>query len=210
MASETLNGSDNAPTEDDRVHLGKLALVFIGFAILYLATAYYFDLTDQTKTESSVTTGQLYGPIETTSKNTLIEIELINPDVHNSWSFVQTTVLDEKKRYVTGFGSNFFHESGRSYEGNWVESEARGDVKITLPDPGKYFLKFAVSGARTNDRTGQDLTQKGRLDVTVRHKKGTSAFYLILGLAILVIGVILNEVRNQTIISVVSIFTRDD
>jgi hypothetical protein len=204
MASETLNEPDNTPLkQEDSVHLGRVALVFIGFAILYLATAYYFD-SDVQRNSDTVATGQLFGPIQTKNKNTVVEIELVNPGVNNSWKYVEATVLDDQKNVVSSFSSNFHHASGRDHEGPWNESEKRSGVKVALPKPGKYFLKFAVRGGETYDRTGKDLTNNTRITVIVTHKNGTPVFYSYFGIALLIIGVILNEIRNQTIISVIS------
>ena len=184
--------------EEDRVHLGYVALVFIGFSLLYLATGFFFNASTNT-VERTVSTASPYGPITTSKKDTLVEITLRNRQVRQSWNNVEVEVLDSGQRSITAFGGEFFHESGY----DWAESERTRSVKVVLPKPGNYYLKFNVTGASAHARTGKDLTDSTYLDVSIEYKRGGSEVLNWLGIIILIIGVVLNEIRNQSILTMI-------
>jgi len=198
-----------APDEDEQINWGKVALVFIGFAILYLATAFYFDINDNELKRTVVSTSKPYGPIKTTKNNTVAAITLTDYNLTNRWTYVETNVVNEQNVVITSFGGKFFQESGRDSEGPWSESATLSDVKITLPKPGNYYLKFTVQSGGVYASTGTDVTQNSRIGVEVSLKKGASTLYTVLGLIFLVIGVVLNEVRHRTIITMIENFTDD-
>ena len=184
--------------EEDRVHLGYVALVFIGFSFLYLATGFFFNASTNT-VERTVSTANPYGPITTSKKDTLVEITLRNRQVRQSWNNVEVEVLDSGQRSITAFGGEFFHESGY----DWTESERTRSVKVVLPKPGNYYLKFNATGASAHARTVKDLTDSTYLDVSIEYKRGGSEVLNWLGIIILIIGIILNEIRNQSILTMI-------
>lgn len=57
----------------------------------------------------------------------------------NYWSFVTVEVLDDDGDYLTGFGVEFWHESGYD-EGRWEESDTRESAFVTIPKAGTYTL----------------------------------------------------------------------
>jgi len=200
---------EEAYGEHQPVHWGKVALVFIGFAILYFATAGFFEISDRT-IKKTVFSNQLVGPIETNKNDTVVEIKIETHPGNNMWSYIETEVYDAKKRTITTFGSDFYHESGYDSDGAWTESETGGNVTVVLPEPGKYFLRFQGQGGRSNRAGAYDLKDGAKLRVTVNYKKGGSTLLFYLGILLLIIGVILNEIRNQTIIGIINSFDDGD
>ena len=191
--------------DEDRVHLGFVALVFIGFSLLYLATGFFFNATTN-KIEREVSTASPFGPITASGKDTIVEITLRNGQVRQSWRNVEVDVLDSRQRAITAFGGEFFHESGY----DWTESERTCSVKVVLPKPGNYYLKFNVTGASSRARTGKDLTASTNLAVGIEYKRGGSEVLNWLGIAILIIGVVLNEIRNQSILTMIGKWSDSD
>ena len=191
--------------DEDRVHLGFVALVFIGFSLLYLATGFFFNATTN-KIEREVSTASPFGPITASEKDTIVEITLRNGQVRQSWRNVEVDVLDSRQRAITAFGGEFFHESGY----DWTESERTRSVKVVLPKPGNYYLKFNVTGASSRARTGKDLTASTNLAVGIEYKRGGSEVLNWLGIAILIIGVVLNEIRNQSILTMIGKWSDSD
>lgn len=189
--------------DEDRIHWGHVAMVFIAFAILYFATAAFYDLSTDSK-KYTVNASQTVGPIVSRKSNTVVQISVVNLSVRQSWAFVETSVVDQKGGIVTSFGGNMYHESGYDSDGSWSESEKESDVKVVLPAAGQYFLKFKVSGGSAYQTRGTDKTRSSRLSVTVEQKRGGSTILNVLGIIILVLGVVLNELRNRTVINLAS------
>lgn len=185
------------------IHWGHVAMVFIAFAILYFATAAFYDLSTDTK-KYTIRADQTVGPIVSTKANTVVQISVHNLSLRQNWAFVETSVVDQNGNLVTSFGGDTFHESGYDSEGSWTEAKTENDVKVVLPARGRYFLKFKVSGGDKFQRTGTDKTESTRLRVAVDQKRGGSTILNVLGIIILVIGVVLNEIRNRTVINLTS------
>ncbi len=199
----------NVTKAGDGLNFGQISLVFVGFAILYFATAVFFD-GDTSKVTRDVSAGQNYGPIVTKSANTVVLISVTNRFLQESWAFIETEVLDDKGQTITAFGGDTFHESGRDSEGAWSDSKTQRDVRVVLPTPGRYFLKFRVSGGTKFQRTASDLTNQTQLRVTVAQKRGGSSILVGIGIILLILSVILNEIRNQTFIQIFDHFSSDD
>lgn len=197
FASNPLKGGE------DKIHFGVLALVFIGFAVLFIGTGVFFDGGVKTLESGNFPTGRLFGPITTSRKNTVVEITTRDNALSNSWAFVEVEVLKDKKDRLLSFGGEYFNERGRDVEGPWSESKRMRNVKITLPDVGNYYLKFKVQGGPTLS-PGTNQTQNSALYVKVEYKRGSSSALNIMGVILLIIGIALNEIRNKTIITFIN------
>ncbi len=191
--------------EGDKINLGVLALVFIGFSILFIGSGAFFDGGVKTLESRNFPTGQLFGPIKTAKKNTVVEITTRDNSLANSWAFVEIEVLKDKdkKERLLSFGGEYFNEQGRDGDGPWSESNRMRNVKITLPEVGNYYLKFKVQGGSTLS-VGTDRTQNSALYVKVEYKRGSSTALSIIGIILLIIGIGLNELHNKTIITFIN------
>ncbi len=201
---------DKDDFEDDHVHFGQLALVFIGFAILYFATGFFFDSSLKTMRAKDFPTSRMFGPIDTTKPNTVVEISMRNRFLRQSWSFVEVEILKQDKNRLLSFGGEFSHEQGRDADGPWSESQTDRNVRVTLPDPGKYYLKFNAEGGRMGALGASATTDRTRLDIRVVYKRGNSTIFNLLGIIVLIIGVVLNELRNRTLIKILGKVLSDD
>ncbi len=196
--------------EDEGIHLGKLALVFIGFALFYLATALYFSMSEK----DQVLTGMAnkdFGPIETTRPNAVLEITIYHESLKESWAYVEVDLMnrDSTKALMT-FSGEQYHESGRDSEGPWSESKSNTDIRITVPEPGSYYLRARVQGGPKNSTSASDTTGKTELRITIDHLRGSSALFTWAGVILLILGVVLNEIRNKTVLALIGKMSNGD
>lgn len=194
--------TDNKDSDGNGVHLGKLALVFVVFAALFLITALVMDISSKT-IEQTVRANESVGPIVTTRPNTILYISVENRSLSNSWAYVSAELVDRRGRWAGGFGGNQYHETGSDSDGFWSESENVVDMTLVVPDPGEYRLKFKVDGNRMTSNSAADVTRRTQLKVTVDYKLGGGGIFFIIGLIVLIMAVILNEVRNRTIMRMI-------
>lgn len=196
--------------DDEGIHLGKLAMVFIGFALLYLATSLYFSMPEK----KQVTTGmadKVFGPIETTRRNAVLELTINISSLNESWAYVEVDLLDSaRKKALMTFGSEQYQESGRDSEGPWTESKNNSDIRVTIPEPGSYYLRARVQGGPKNSTASSDITKKTKLRITIEHLRGSSALFIWAGVFLLIIGVVLNEIRNRTVLTFIAKMSDND
>jgi hypothetical protein len=169
----------------------QMALVLVVFGVVCLITAGFFSISRGTSIQKDLPLeGGIVGPVEVKTDNTVYLIKVfqyIRKD--NDWSAVTGNVLDQDKNYLFGFGQEFWKESGYDSDGRWTESKTKYDMKVTLPK-GTYYLEFET------DRTpGIDTG----ISVSVSKKMGSSLPFLAAGILALIIGVVMNEIANQTI-----------
>ena len=131
----------------------------------------------------------------------MVEIAITDRDVKEGWSYVETDLLAEDRETVlTSFGAEHWQESGRDSEGSWTESDQNSDIRITVPKPGIYYLQFRSEEGAKNSTFAS--TNQTKIHVVIKHLRGTTTIFNWFGLILLVIGVVLNEIRNQTIITI--------
>lgn len=173
----------------------QLALVLIVFGVVCLITAGFFSISRGTSIQKNLPLeGGIVGPIEVKKDTTVYLIrvfQFIRND--NDWSAVTGNVLDQDKNYLFGFGQEFWKESGYDSDGRWTESKTKYDMKVTLPK-GTYYLEF-----ETDRSPGVD----SGISVSVSKKMGSSLPFLIAGILALILGVVMNEIANQTIVKIV-------
>ena len=182
-------------------HLGHLALLYVAFAALCLITSYFYS-TGSLERRENVGPDGLVGPIEITGSNSVYEVAVHRTrSVTNTWSYVEVQVLDANKEYLFSFGDELSLYSGRDSEGFWRERNETYSTKLTIPEPGTYFLKFVIEeSSRANSGFG----------VTLSRMAGSSLVHLVAGIAALVIGIVLNELRNRTISRMVALWLDHD
>jgi hypothetical protein len=205
--SERLN--QDSPTEDsvlDDIDLDKVKNVFLFFGILSLLTAWFFSFDSGTISKSSVRptivaedgvqaapdTEEKYiaaiGPLVVNKFKEVYSVAISSNLPVNSWAFVEGEVLDAKKDYLFSFGQELWHETGYD-EGNWEEAENSYTMKITFPQPGKYYLNFKTQGSSNPDT----------INVIIKKHRGSSIPHMAFGIICLLIGIVLNETQNKTI-----------
>jgi len=208
--SERLNQNKGTPSSEDGVDLGKVATVFIVFGILSLITAWVFSMETQrlfsdtvrTYVSPSVPSQQAVageqeegkdvatiGPITVQRYKEVYEISIASSVPENTWSFVEGEVLDAEKDYLFSFGKELWSETGYDDEGAWRESDNSYSMKLTFPQPGQYYLNLKSSGSYNPDA----------VQVTISKKRGSSIPHFVFGIFTLLIGLVLNEVRNKTL-----------
>lgn len=198
----TTTNSTMSGGADNGVHLGKLALVFIVFAALFLITALVMDVSVYS-IQQDVRANQRVGPVVTTTPNTILYVSVENRSLSESWAYVEAELVDRRGRWAGGFGGNQYHESGYDSDGYWSESESTVDLTLVVPDPGEYWLRFKVEGGKANSNRASNIASQTQLSVTVDYKLGGAGIFFVIGLIVLVMGVILNEIRNRTIMRLI-------
>ena len=114
------------------------------FAALCLLTAVITGYsTTRILHEELPPAGGVLGPIELSGSDTVLEIEIASPVADGQWTHWTGNLLNSKREFVLGFGEEFWRESGYDDGGYWTETKDDFDVRVTVPDPGSYYLEFS-------------------------------------------------------------------
>jgi hypothetical protein len=207
--SDRLN-QDRPPSLFEVLDLGKIATVFIVCGFISLCTAWVFSWETAQVFNHTVTGPAAapvpfrlegprpseivkdvttLGPIFVAKNREVFAIRLTAPLPANTWAFLEGEVLDAEKEYLFSFGKEIWHETGRDSDGAWQESDLDYTMKVTFPQPGVYYLKLKANGSH-------DVTA---IAVTISKRRGSSLPHLIFGISTLLIGLVLNELRNKTL-----------
>jgi len=202
--------------DDDSINWGQVALVFVAFAFIYFVTAFYFSTTsfgkevrlkgryDQTEK------AWIFGPVSTRERNQVVEINVYDGSVKESWSYFEAELVqDEKGPALLSFGGESWHETGRDSDGYWAAAERNNDIRVTIPDPGRYLLRIRVEGGHKTGRNIGDHTARSKLMVSGRFVRGSTALFIWSGVLLLIVGVVMNELRNRTVINMLSNLSDD-
>lgn len=179
--------------DSDRVDLGFIAAAFIVFGLLGLLTSLIYSVDvgptfRQSLAANNVENKKEFGPIRVLKFNQAYEV-IISADIPiQKWAFIEGEVLDGNKEYLFAFGKELWHEKGRDSDGYWVEKENSYSLKTTFPKPGNYYLRLNLQGDVKSDYT---------VIVRVTKKLGSSIPHFIFGIIALLIGIVLNEIRNR-------------
>lgn len=211
----------------DELHLGWLASVFIVWGIIGLLTSWYYNNFLDIKTykfnpaisysspeepESAFFNGPmpssviedmaaqgeakneqaLIGPINVKKRREVYEISIVASLPAQSWSFIEGEVLDQDKEYLFSFGKELWYETGRDADGAWSENKNHYSIRVTFPQPGTYYLNFKTDSNK--------MPQNGVVKVT--RKRGSALPHFWFGIIALVTGIVLNEIRNRTLIKI--------
>ncbi len=179
-----------------RVHHGHLAFVYFVFAVASLLTAQHYSEEVAVPGESGewekyIKHNDLIGPLEVLEDGSVFAVSVTATSLpENSWVFIEAELLDVDKEYLFSFSEELSYFAGRDADGPWTEIRDRFDTKLTIPDAGTYYLKFAVE----QERSG------GIFWVGIKKLRGTPLPYMVAGITALIIAIILNEVRNRTLV----------
>lgn len=158
-------------------------------AALFLFTAFVLDFgTGIDLREQLPGEGGTIGPLRIEEPSTVLEIEVYQPVTDNHWSFVTGALLSADESYLTGFGDELWHASGYD-QGYWVETEYSYETKLTIREPGTYYLRFTTE-SDTDPATLASIT------VEVEEDFGSSLPHLLGGILLIVIGIVIN-LRNS-------------
>jgi hypothetical protein len=186
------SGKQN-PWQDSGIDLGKLATVFIVFGLLSLLTSWFYSTSTKRVANVLLQDSISYSHIEAIRVVEDDEVYALSFDFNlstQSWSQVSVEVLDNDKNYLFSFT-----EEASYYLGiDWVERKDADTMNITFPKAGTYYLKFAVEGNKP----------PYSVKVLVSKKRGSTLPHLWFGIIIIIIGIILNEVKNRTISGVIN------
>lgn len=194
----TAESNQDSPLPDDGLDLGKIALVVLGFAILYFVTALLLSL-ESTVVDSNVSADQPVGPIKVEDAQSVYRVAVTGSLPDQSWRYVEVELQDLEGSYLLSFGKELWRESGRDSDGPWREAELDFDTKITIPEPGDYLLGFNVEGAGASESGATDFTATTRLHVRVYEVGGSSIPHMVVGILLIAVGLVLNEMKNLTI-----------
>jgi hypothetical protein len=195
---DKISAENNDP---NRVDLGKVATVFIIFGLLSLLTSWIYSMETEKVANTSF---QPYGngasaelgPINVRKHNETYSISIKANLASQSWSHIEGQVLNSNKQYLFAFGKELSYYSGRDSDGAWTELDNDYSMNVTFPKPGTYYLKFNTE----SDRTPSNIVVK------VSKKRGSSLPHLWFGILTLIIGIVMNEIRNRTIRNVLNKF----
>lgn len=169
-----------------------IALVIFGFICLISALVVNFS-RGKSIYKSLPSQGGIVGPIQVKKDRTIYLVKVSQSVSNREWSAVTGNVLDQDKNYLFGFGEEFWKESGRDSEGSWTETKNKYEMKMTL-QKGTYYFEF---------ESERSHNVSGNITIAVYRKIGSPLPFLIAGIIALIIGVVLNEIANQTLTKIV-------
>lgn len=205
-----------SPADAGEVHLGYVASVFIFFGLLSLITAWVLSTPAATFYNGAVSfhpaaiaeeaepleAGEQYpvmnyaliGPFTIDRPGRVLKVEISAQLPVNNWSFIEAELLDEEQDYLLSFGKELWHENGKDDEGFWDEADRTSDMKLTIPQAGKYHFNIRTQGTY----------RPGQIFVTLTRSYASSIPHTFFGCITLLIGVVLNEIKNRTILRIMS------
>ncbi len=189
---DKISASNNDP---DTVDLGKVATVFIVFGLLSLLTAFIYSIETQGVANTSFRPTNaadnlpVIGPINIRKDNETYVINVKAALSSQSWSYIGGDVLDANKEYLFSFGKELSYYSGR----DWTELDNEYSMNVTFPKSGTYYLKFNTDNSRNPKK----------IVVKVGKKLGSSIPHMWFGIILLIIGIVMNEIKNRTIKNVI-------
>lgn len=170
-------------------------LLFL-FAALSLFTSLVINLAGgQPKVSDTVlAAGGTLGPIHIDEPNTILRVRVRQNLPLNHWSFVTLELLDDQKRYLTGFGDEFWSEDGYDSDGYyWRESEGTYKARVTVPKAGDYYLKVKPE---SNLSSGQKRT--GNIAVSVKTASFSPIPHLAAGIIAIIAWFVLGFIGGGT------------
>lgn len=147
--------------------------------------------------------GGLTEAFVTPKKNTVVKIEVSQPILHdNIWTFVTGEILDAEQEVLFSFSEELWRETGYSEGQFWRETKSKFDLKVTLPNPGTYYVHLETERTPKPHAGGQVYSRFGDLYWKVTALNGSTVPLFAGGLIGLIFGVILLQIaksRNQVV-----------
>ncbi len=191
------HGQDDISADNNdsgNVDFGKLATVFIIFGLLSLFTAWMYSMETEKMANISFRPAGIssssaeIGPLTVKKHNETYSISVSANLSSQSWASIEGQVLNSNKEYLFSFGKELSYYSGRDYEGGWTEVDNNYSINVTFPKAGIYYLKFNTQSDRPPNAVG----------VKISKKRGSSIPHMWFGILALIIGIVLNEMKNRT------------
>lgn len=160
----------------NNINFKIISYVFVAFALMSLATAFFFNINAGKVTRNSFSSQSdaIVGPIYVHKHKDTYNVEVRANIPNQSWAFVEGEVLDSQGEYLFAFGKELWRESGCGHDGCWKEASISYDLKVSFPEPGRYYLKF-LGNPESN-------TYAPPYTVTVSKKNGSVLPHLWFGL----------------------------
>jgi hypothetical protein len=74
------------------------------------------------------------------------------------------------------------------------------DIRLSIPEPDSYYLRVRVEGAPKRSNKSFDITAKSQIVISLNYLRGSTGLFIWSGVVLLIIGVVLNEIRNRTVL----------
>ncbi len=195
--------------EDQQAHQKKGTLRAIGWVVtlfggISMFSALFFTTQLGAPIKGKLTKeGGMTEAFVTPKKNTVVKIEVQQPIHHdNVWSFVSGEILDPEQEVLFSFAEELWRETGYSEGQFWRETKSKFDLKVTLPDPGTYYIHLETERPPKPNARGRVYSRFGDLHWKVTALSGSTVPLFAGGLLGLIFGVILLQIaksRNQVV-----------
>ncbi|MGF1529139.1 MAG: hypothetical protein ACFCBW_20500 [Candidatus Competibacterales bacterium] len=183
-----------------------LGVLLLSGAILYLATALFYDLGRDTQRFRAVAAGDEV-PLELESAGTY-RFTIRNPRLDRAWQFVTVEILDADRQYLFGFGDELYHATGFDGE-RWEEWDDQYQIKYVFPSPGSYYLRLDVEQGSLNalrsiaaSPTGGDT--RFAIDIALTRVGGSSLPHTLGSIPLLLAGLWLG--RRALVVGFLALF----
>lgn len=192
--SERFNQDGKIPTSED-INFSVIVKVLIVFGIISLFTAFIFSIetgeiaSKEMKLSLFRSDSMQVGPFDVNKNNQSLKVSFKIDLQSQSWTVVSGKVLNENKEYLFSFSKELSYYSGRDSEGSWSELDDSYSMSLTFPKKGKYYLDIDLEFDR----------KPSTLKVWISKKLGSHIPHMIFGILLVILAIIINEVKNQTI-----------
>ncbi len=161
----------------------KKSTLFIFYGVLCLLTAMILSIdTKKIPPANIFVSGGEYGPITTTSNNSVVDIGLEHRLPTGTWNAIEVAVLDENKNYLFSFADEVWHEVGHDSDGRWEEDVSKFNMEITFPKAGNYYLALTTENPA--------IDQNSIVTVRSSVELGSNILFLWFGWITLIIGIV--------------------
>ncbi len=168
------------------IFYNNLLLIMSIFSVIFFITAMFVDVpTLKTETFYDISDTKKFGPIVVKDKPKIYEIKT-NMFSDNTSVYVSGEVINEDDDTLFEFGKDLWHESGYDSEGYWSESDNGMNAKITLSEPGTYYIKL-----NKEDNSFPDIS------ATFYRKSGSGIPHFMVGFYLLIITLFTFIFRNK-------------
>jgi hypothetical protein len=169
--------------------LEAVGATLVALALLFLGSGFWLDQARTILAEQVLADRQL-GPIEIREPNSVVTITLAHTPREQSWAYVQAALIDDGGTAVLAFGDEFYRKTAAAGS-NPTPPNTETRVKLLLPKPGVYSLRFLAEGADAGALDPRDLGATARLDLKVERHRGSARYFLLTGWCLLAVGLLL-------------------